>query len=73
MSVLNPGVRVVRISGSSLAVGATTFELDGRMLYGLADDRPDAAAAHAALKWAYYHATDTQVTTQTDGTNWQAV
>ena len=69
-SVLNPGVRVVRISGSSVQVGEDTFQVDGRVLHGLAADRPTAAAAHAVLPFAYYNSADTGVIAQTDGTNW---
>ena len=72
-SVLNPGVRLVRISGSSVQVGDDTFQVDGRVMHGLAADRPTAAAAHAVVPFAYYNAVDTQALSQTDGTNWQPV
>lgn len=65
---------VTTISGTSeTTVGASTFETDGRVLHGLAADRPTAADAHAVLPFAYYNAVDTQVITQTDGTNWVTV
>ena len=69
-SVLNPGVRVVSVKGSTLLVGAVTFQVDGRVIHGLAADRPTAAAMHAVLPFAYYNSADTGVIAQTDGTNW---
>lgn len=64
----------VALNGSTVVIGATTFQLDGpRTLYGLAANRPAAADAHAAVPWAYYVSVDTQAITQTDGTNWVTV
>lgn len=57
----------------SLEIGGVTFQRQDRVLHGLAADRPTAAAAHAQLPFAYYNAVDTQVITQTDGTNWVTV
>lgn len=56
-----------------VVIGDVTFELDDRLLHGLAADRPTAAAAHAVVPFAYYNAVDTQAVTQTDGTNWVPV
>ena len=65
---------VTTISGTtSYTIGTDTFTADGRVLHGLAADRPTAAAAHAVLPFAYYNAVDTQSLSQTDGTAWQVV
>lgn len=58
------------LEGGAVTIGGVTFVVDGRVLHGLATDRPTAALAHAALPFAYYNAVDTQAVSQTDGTNW---
>ena len=64
---------VVSVVGETITIATVVFNVDGRVLYGLAAARPTAAAAHAALPFAYYNAVDTQALTQTDGTNWESV
>ena len=61
---------VTTIKGSSVLIGAVTFPVDGRVLYGVAADRPAAADAHAALEFAYYWAVDTKALSQTTGAAW---
>jgi hypothetical protein len=64
---------VQRVSDANVVViGATTFQTDGRVLYGPAANRPAANVAHAAIPFASYYAVDTQVLTQTDGAAWVA-
>ena len=59
------------LKGSTVQVGDDTFQVDdGRVVHGLAADRPTAAAMHAVLPFAYYNSADTGVLAQTDGTNW---
>ena len=58
--------------GSSVQVGDDTFPVDGRLVHGLAADRPTAAAMHAVLPFAYYNSVDAGTIAQTDGTNWVA-
>lgn len=67
------GTRRVVVSGSYVLIGAITFPVDGRVIHGVAADRPAAADAHAALPFAYYNAADTQMLTQTTGAAWVAV
>ena len=65
----------VGLTGSNVDVGGTSFRLggDGQTLYGASADRPTAAAAHAAVPFAYYVSVDTQAVEQSDGSNWVAV
>lgn len=71
-TVEDPGS--VQVVGSVATVGGATFQMDPpRTLYGTAANRPDAAAAHAVVPFAYYVVVDSPGTVyQTDGGAWLA-
>lgn len=61
----------VQLSGSNVEIGGVTFAVSGGdTLRNTATNKPDAATAHAAIPFCYYHAVDTGVIEVTDGTNW---
>ena len=67
-----PGV--VQVSGSIVAIGATSFVVSGGdTIRGKAADKPAAAAAHAVIPYCFYFSIDTGEVEATDGANWVVI
>ena len=65
---------VTTLSGSNVEIGGVTFAVSGGdTLRNTATNKPDAATAHAAIPFCYYHAIDTGAIEVTDGTNWVVI
>ena len=67
-------IGIVPVSGSNVEIGGVSFAVSGGdTLRNTAANKPDAAAAHAAIPFCYYHAIDTGTVEATDGTNWVVI
>jgi len=68
------GALKTALTGSTVTIGGDAFPVsDGYVLRGEADDRPDAAAAHAVIPNCVYWSVDTGAVEVTDGATWGAV
>lgn len=64
----------VQLSGTIVTIGENTYPVSGGdTLRGLAADRPDANAAHAAIPHCFYFNVDTGEVEITTGTEWRSV
>ncbi len=70
-SAQTDGSQKVQVSGNIVTIGEDTFQVSGGdTLRGLADDKPDAAAAHAVIPYCYYYSVDTGVAEANTGAAW---